>query len=173
MIKVNTLENYNQIRDKYYVTTCGKIIIIEKNKYKIMKPNINKKGYHQYRLRIKENNIDSIRPYIHKLVALAYIKNNNIDNTQVDHIDMDKSHNYIGNLEWVTNLENMKRRNDKCGYANSNLKNEDILYIRKTYKLWREGKIWKSNTKILAKQFNVSEKTITNIVNKLSFKNIK
>lgn len=86
---------------------------------------------------------------------------------------MDKSHNYIGNLEWVTNLENMKRRNDKCGYANSNLKNEDILYIRKTYKLWREEKIWKSNTKILAKQFNVSEKTITNIVNKLSFKNIK
>lgn len=173
MIKVNTLENYDNVRDKYYVTTCGKIVIIEDSKYKIMKPNINKKGYHQYRLRIKDNNKDSIRPYVHKLVALAYIKNDDINKNQVDHIDMDKNHNYIGNLEWVTNLENMKRRNKICGYVNSKFSKDDILYIRNTYKIWRDGKIWVSNAKILADKFSVDPKTITNIANRLSFKDIK
>lgn len=173
MIKVNTLENYDKIRDKYYVTTCGKIVIVEKDSYKIMKPNINKKGYHQYRLRIKDNNKDSVRPYVHKLVALAYIKNNDPNKNQVDHIDMDKNHNYVGNLDWVTNLENMRRRNNKCGYSNSNFTKEDILYIRSNYKIWREGRIWKSNAKLLAQKFNVNPKTITNIANNLSFKDIK
>lgn len=173
MIKVNTLENYNKVQDKYYITTCGRVVIVKNGTYKIMKPNINKKGYHQYRLRVKDNNKDSIRPYVHKLVALAYIKNDDPDKSQVDHIDMNKDHNYILNLEWVTNLENMRRRNEKCGYANSKLTNDDITYIRNTYKIWREGKIWASNAKYLANKFKVNPKTITNIANKLSFKNIK
>ena len=58
MIKVNTLENYNSVKDKYYVTTCGKIIIVQDDKIKIMKPSINKKGYHQYRLITKNGNGD-------------------------------------------------------------------------------------------------------------------
>lgn len=173
MIKVNTLENYGNVQDKYYITTCGRVIIVKNGDYKIMKPNINKKGYHQYRLRTKYGDKDSIRPYVHKLVALAYIKNDDLDKCQVDHIDMDKSRNYIGNLEWVTNLENMKRRNEKCGHANSKLTNDDILYIRKTYKIWRDGRVWSSNAKELAEKFNVNPKTITNIANRLSFKNIK
>ncbi|MGL4970548.1 MAG: hypothetical protein ACRC45_02845, partial [Cetobacterium sp.] len=55
MIKVNKLENYN-VLEKYYVTTCGRVLSTGKGKiygergYIIMKPNINKKGYHQYRL---------------------------------------------------------------------------------------------------------------------------
>lgn len=173
MIKVNTLENYNRVQDKYYVTTCGKIVIVKNGTYQIMKPNINKKGYHQYRLRLKDDDKDSVRPYVHKLVALAYIKNEDMRKCQVDHLDMNKDHNHALNLEWVTNLENMRRRNTKCGCANSAFTRDDIIYIREAYKLWRDGKIWVSNAKDLATIFNVSPKTITNIANCISFKHIK
>lgn len=170
MIKVNTLENYNSVKDKYYVTTCGKIIIVQDDKIKIMKPSINKKGYHQYRLITKNGNGDCVRPYIHKLVALAYIKNDDIKKNQIDHLDMNKEHNYIGNLEWVTNAENMRRRNKMVGYTGSKLSKEDIKYIKDNYKIWREGKIWKSTAKDMALKFNVDPKTITNVVNGLSYK---
>ncbi|MGL4970242.1 MAG: hypothetical protein ACRC45_01245, partial [Cetobacterium sp.] len=138
----------------------------------IMKPNINKKGYHQYRLFDAEGG--SIRPYVHKLVAIAYIPNlGNLE--QVDHIDMNKSHNHIFNLDWVSNSENIKRRIEKMGFTggiSKNFSKEQIWYIRKTYKLWRNGKIWVSNAKKLAVEFGVNAKTITNIANKLSYKHI-
>lgn len=173
MIKINTIECYRDIQDKYYITTCGKVVIVNKGSFQIMKSFVNKKGYHQYALRTKCGDRKRVLPYAHKLVALAYIRNDDINKTQVDHLDMNKDHNYIGNLEWVTNLENMKRRNSKCWYANSNLCREDILYIRKNYKIWREGRIWVSNSKDLANRFNVDPKTITNIANRLSFKDIE
>ena len=170
MIKVNTLENYSQVQDKYYITTCGKVLIVKNGEYKIMKPSINKKGYHQYRLVLKDDSTKSIRPYVHKLVALAYIFKDDDKKTQVDHKDMNKEHNYITNLEWVTNLENMRRRNIIKGRVNSKLTNVDVVYIRDHYRLWREGRIWKSNAKDLAIKFNVSKRTITNAANYRSYK---
>ena len=47
---------------------------------------------------------------------------------------------------------------------------EDVGYIREHQKRWREGKIWKSNTKELATKFGVSDKVITNCANHLSYK---
>ncbi|MGL5648329.1 MAG: hypothetical protein ACRDDY_10790 [Clostridium sp.] len=169
MIKVKTLENYNNVLEKYYVTTCGKIISSEKNGFKILKPNINKKGYHQCRMYCDDKS--SLRPYIHKVVALAFIKNiHNLD--QVDHLDMNKENNCVKNLEWVNNLENMKRRNKKLGSVNSKLTPEDVIFIRKNYRKWREGRIWKSNAIEFSKRFNVSAKVITNCANGLSYKDI-
>lgn len=169
MIKVNTLENYNNILDKYYVTTCGKIISENKGVFKILKPNINKKGYHQYRMYCLSG--ESVRPYVHKLVAIAYIKNTE-SVEQVDHLNMNKDDNYINNLEWVTNLENMRRRNKINRVVNSTLNIEDVIFIRKNYKKWREGRIWKSNAIEFSKMFNVSPKAITNCANRLSYKDI-
>lgn len=168
MIKINQIENYD-VLDKYFITTCGRILTIKNGVYKILKPNINKKGYFQYRLYKKDKT--SIRPYVHKLVALAYIKNP-MNKEQVDHVDMDKTHNYIGNLEWVTNKENTDRRVAIKGHNGQKLSKSDVLYIRKTQKRWREGKIWQSNTAYLALKFGVSEKVITNCANYLSYKNI-
>ena len=49
---------------------------------------------------------------IHRLVAEAYIPNpENLP--QVDHIDNDKTHNYINNLQWITNRDNCRKSHNK------------------------------------------------------------
>ena len=50
MKKINELTGLENIDDKYYVTTCGKILIIdENNKYKILHPHLDN-GYRRINL---------------------------------------------------------------------------------------------------------------------------
>ncbi len=46
--------------------------------------------------------------YIHRLVAITFIPNINMNQLQVNHINLNKSDNNISNLEWCTRSENMK-----------------------------------------------------------------
>ena len=68
-----------------------------------------KKGY----LRVNLCKDGKVKKYkIHRLVAEAYIPNP--DNLpQVDHIDNDKTHNYVNNLQWITNRDNSRKSNNK------------------------------------------------------------
>lgn len=50
--------------------------------------------------------------FIHRLVAEAYLPNpENLP--QVDHIDNDKTHNYLNNLQWITSRDNSRKANNK------------------------------------------------------------
>lgn len=90
------------IYNDYYIEENGIVYSNKYNKLKLMKPQKNYRGYYYIDLRIEKN---KIRKYIHRLVAETYIDNpNNLP--QVNHIDKDKTNNYINNLEWITNHKN-------------------------------------------------------------------
>lgn len=86
----------------YAVTSCGKVWSYRSQKF--LKPLLDKDGYLRVNLRKNEK---LSRFGIHRLVAEAYIPNLE-GKPQINHKDEDKTHNYINNLEWVTQAENNK-----------------------------------------------------------------
>ena len=70
----------------------------------ILKQGKDDKGYHRVYL-----SVGSVKKTVrvHRLVALSFIPNLESKKT-VNHIDGDKSNNYVHNLEWMTNTENMR-----------------------------------------------------------------
>lgn len=114
MKKINEIKEYEYVKDYYYITTCGKVISTKGGKMKILKGNLIKKGYKQVGLSVKGGGNKSIK--VHRLVALAYIPNPE-NKPQVNHIDEVKTHNYVGNLEWMTARENNNHgtRNERSG----------------------------------------------------------
>ena len=69
-------------------------------KEKELKGYLTKKGYLAVEL-------DGKFWFVHRLVASLFIENK-LNKEQVNHIDGNKLNNFVGNLEWCTNEENMK-----------------------------------------------------------------
>lgn len=88
----------------YYITEDGKCYNSKTDKY--LKGQYNyKNGYLSYNITLPDGS--KKRVYAHRMVALAYIPNDNPKRNQVNHIDGDKTNNYVDNLEWCTSLENV------------------------------------------------------------------
>lgn len=108
--------------------------------------------------------------YIHRLVAETYIPNPE-GKPFVNHINGIKTDNRVENLEWTTPAENFYHARDNKLWGKNILEkrkfNEtEIKQIRKKY-IPRKYTIKK-----LALEFDVDYKTIYNIVNKISYKEI-
>ena len=88
----------------YQISKEGEEKSLYFNKEKILKQHIMKNGYHQvslYKDGIKTKFL------VHRLVALNFLPNPN-SLPQVNHIDGNKSNNSIENLEWISQIDNMK-----------------------------------------------------------------
>lgn len=111
---------------------------------------------------------------IHRLVAEMFIPNPE-NKLQINHINGIKTDNRVENLEWCTNGENQKHAfvNDlqkgNFEHPNSKLKYDDVIYIKNNYHKGVRG----SGLRLLAKKFNVSVKTIQQILNGNSYKKVK
>lgn len=69
---------------------------------------------------------------VHKLVALAFIENNN-NLPQINHKDGNKLNNYVDNLEWISNYDNIQH-SIKNGLVNQELRKENMRKLGKSLK---------------------------------------
>ncbi len=125
---------------------------------KILKQKVSKSGYKVVHLRTEDK---QAHPSVHRLVALAFIPNQDSKPT-VNHIDTIKTNNNVSNLEWSSHSEQMQHA------AKNNL-----LEVRGAPKYSKEFKssildYYNQNSVSLmqlSKMFNISERTAGRIIN--------
>ena len=98
------IKNYEGL---YAITSCGKIWSYRSKRF--LRPVTNAKGYLKVGL---SKNGQKKMYFIHRLVAQAYLPNPE-GLPQVDHIDNDKTHNYLNKLQWITNRDNNRKSKSK------------------------------------------------------------
>lgn len=159
--------NYEQY---FMVSDLGNVW--SKRTDKILKPTINKQGYATIATIIggKNGKYKTIR--IHRMVAMAFL-DNPMNKPVVNHKDGNKRNNNLNNLEWCTSSENAKHSfsiglskvfhgsNSKLAKLNGFQVDE----IRENYKKLKEKHC------DIAKKYNVSTTTITNLLNYKIYKN--
>lgn len=152
-----TLIYNNQSYENYEINEFGDIK--NKSTNHILKKSIHKSGYYYVTLSMgKRGRVKSIK--VHKAVAETFLPNPN-NYPYVDHIDENKLNCCLSNLQWISAKENINKHwncillmNDYCN--NRKLTKEEILFIRNNNQI---------SNKQLAKQFNVSSTTISNVKN--------
>ena len=153
---------------KYEVSNLGNVRKVGKS-IKIMKTQKRRTGYFSVGLR---HNGTRKFFYVHRLVAIAFLKND-LDKPFVNHKDGGKSNNSVGNLEWVTALENVAHaidnglRENTFGekHFNSKLERSEVIEMRKRK---QQGETPMS----LAIHFNISRSHVYNLCKNRSWKNI-
>ena len=88
----------------YQVSDLGRVRSKKYGRWKVIKQTKDKCGYLRIKLwkNRKEKTVN-----IHRLVANAFIPNDNILNNEINHINEDKTDNKVSNLEWCDRQYNM------------------------------------------------------------------
>lgn len=119
--------------DYYSISNKGRVYSHKTKTYLKPKRNENKKtgsiGYWQVDLCVKQKHT---YPFIHRLVAEAFIDNPNNYN-QVNHIDENRENNDVSNLEWCDSKYNLYygSRIEKISYKNRERCKVGIVMIDK------------------------------------------
>lgn len=96
----------DNISTNYYITEDGKCFNQKTGKYLKGQSNYKNK-YHSYNLTMPDGT--KKRLYTHRLVAMAYLSNDDPENkNQINHKDGNVLNNCVDNLEWVSQSENQQ-----------------------------------------------------------------
>lgn len=107
IFQVNKLPGFDHIRDGYRLD-IEKQAIYSEEKGRNLKPQLNNtSGYFRVGLMGKDGK--QLKVYIHDLVAAA-VHGRKLEGTEVDHIDHDRTNNHPDNLQYVTLVENRRKR---------------------------------------------------------------
>tara|TARA_R100001198_G_C5240711_1_gene218019 strand:- start:37 stop:624 length:588 start_codon:yes stop_codon:yes gene_type:complete len=148
---------------KYQVSDLGRVRSLDRIIYNkrfnkninrkgvVIKPRVNKAGYLSVLL---YRNNKSVPRYIHRLVAINFIKNPHML-PEVNHIDENKGNNHLDNLEWCTRSQNINH--GSCiERISDGQKKKRVAQIHKDGTI----KIWKSLTEAgsgnISKMSNIS-----------------
>lgn len=113
---------------------------------------------------------------VHRLVAQAWIQNAH-NKPCINHKDLNKRHNIVTNLEWVTYKENEKHKhlnNQDIDFrlgeraVNTHLRNEEVVFIR-----WVVKNIPDVVNNDLADLFGVSYQGVNSIVKNRNWKSLE
>lgn len=175
------ISNYGRVRsiDRYIEQSHSDGYIYKRFiKGKLLSLNrTNGNGYHVVQLSNGYNNKPKGNEYIHILVAKHFIPNPENKPT-VNHIDGNKSNNKIDNLEWATQLEQMKHAY-RLGLnipPTPNLKGSELhnakLNEKQAMEIYTLAHSNNYTQKQIAKRYGVSRRTVGGIKNKKSWKHI-
>ena len=92
----------------YQVSSLGRVRSLKFGKTRVLRSVKLKSGY--LFVNLSKNGKEKMA-YIHQLVARHFIENDNIFNTEVNHIDECKQNNRVSNLEWCDRQYNMTYNN--------------------------------------------------------------
>lgn len=107
----------------YKISNFGRVY--SKLNNHLLKTNIINSGYIRVTLRLKNNKSKDY--LVHRLEMITFRPIDNYEILQVNHIDGVKTNNYIGNLEWVTQSQNIKHAYETGLYCNGENHNFAIL----------------------------------------------
>ena len=150
--KWKSIEGY----PNYQVSSLGRVKSLNyrrTKKEKILKLIKNRNGYLQVNL-YKGKKMKTM--YIHILVASAFVQNNSIFNTEINHIDECKTNNCASNLEWCDHIYNINFGSHNERMAKS--KSKPVICIE-------TGKIYPSTIEI-ERQLGFSNANISRCCNK-------
>lgn len=137
-----------------------------------LKLQISKKGYALLPTRISGRKGKSLCFRVHREVAKAFIPNPE-NKPQVNHLDCNKTNNFVSNLEWSSQEENIShaQRNKlfvtKMGSDNhmAKLSKDQVLEIRKIYKPFSK----EFGARALAKRYGIHHTSISDVANRKTY----
>jgi len=178
MTEANIKEEWKLIKDSkgYCISSKGRVGKLTNNNQAIKELqacNNNTKKY--WRVTIWYKNGIRVTESIHRLVALYFIPNDNPDlKNQVNHKDGNKNNNSVENLEWVSQKENMRHRIDVLGIE-SWKKGKDCNFTILTEEQVKQipNLMLNITQTEIARRFNVTKSTISEIVAGRSWSHLK
>ena len=132
-VPVHTLPGF-ECCIEYYVSRDGRVKSTKGGKERILKGAVIKNGYHKVTLQQRLGQKCEIQPYVHTLVALAFIgppptpMGRTRGSSVVDHRDENKLNNNVDNLHWISVKDNICKK--PYGKYQPVVKTEDEILVQ-------------------------------------------
>lgn len=163
---------HQDIRELYYISSHGRVFSTSHNKFLFQEKT--NAGYLRVHLMRKENINKPKHESVHRLVLETFNPVPNMQDLIANHIDGNKTNNYITNLEWVTASENRLHaiRNSLANWRTGEECSWSSITLETAYKIGELLAIRQYTYKEIAEMCNCNKSIVTNIANGISWREV-